>query len=224
MPSGRRRRRAKRSRFGLVLAGRLGDDARPAANWLAAALLAFTIFFYVVVYTMWLKRSTPQNIVIGGAAGALPAGDRLGGGHRRRRARKPHPVPDHLPVDAAAFLGARALQARATTRAAGIPMMPIVAGEPRPGGRSSLYSVLLAPVGRAAGAHRHRRTALRRRGARSSAPSSSGWRVRGRPRCARRRPRWRRRGGSSPFRCSISSLLFAMLLAEAGLGVARPCR
>ena len=41
-------------------------------NWLAAALLAFTIFFYVVVYTMWLKRSTPQNIVIGGAAGALP--------------------------------------------------------------------------------------------------------------------------------------------------------
>ena len=41
-------------------------------NWLAAALLAFTIFFYVVVYTMWLKRSTPQNIVIGGAAGAFP--------------------------------------------------------------------------------------------------------------------------------------------------------
>jgi protoheme IX farnesyltransferase len=41
-------------------------------NWLSAALLAFTIFFYVVVYTVWLKRSTPQNIVIGGAAGALP--------------------------------------------------------------------------------------------------------------------------------------------------------
>ena len=38
----------------------------------AAALLAFTIFFYAVVYTMWLKRSTPQNIVIGGLAGALP--------------------------------------------------------------------------------------------------------------------------------------------------------
>jgi protoheme IX farnesyltransferase len=43
-----------------------------AVNLLAAALLAFTIFFYVVVYTMWLKRSTPQNIVIGGAAGAFP--------------------------------------------------------------------------------------------------------------------------------------------------------
>src|SRR6266851_4096700 len=41
-------------------------------SWLAAALLAFTIFFYVVVYTAWLKRSTPQNIVIGGAAGAFP--------------------------------------------------------------------------------------------------------------------------------------------------------
>src|SRR5271156_5787263 len=41
-------------------------------NVLAAALLAFTIFFYVAIYTVWLKRSTPQNIVIGGAAGALP--------------------------------------------------------------------------------------------------------------------------------------------------------
>ena len=43
-----------------------------ATNLLAAGLLAFTIFFYVVVYSMWLKRSTPQNIVIGGAAGAFP--------------------------------------------------------------------------------------------------------------------------------------------------------
>ncbi len=43
-----------------------------ATNFLAAGLLAFTIFFYAVVYTMWLKRWTPQNIVIGGAAGAFP--------------------------------------------------------------------------------------------------------------------------------------------------------
>ena len=43
-----------------------------AANWVAAGLLAFTIFFYVVIYSMWLKRTTPQNIVIGGAAGAFP--------------------------------------------------------------------------------------------------------------------------------------------------------
>jgi len=43
-----------------------------ASNMVAAALLAFTIFFYLVIYTIWLKRSTPQNIVIGGAAGAFP--------------------------------------------------------------------------------------------------------------------------------------------------------
>ena len=43
-----------------------------ASNWLAAALLAFSIFYYGVIYTMWLKRSTPQNIVIGGGAGAFP--------------------------------------------------------------------------------------------------------------------------------------------------------
>src|SRR6185437_329796 len=43
-----------------------------AANYLAAGLLAFTILFYAVIYTMWLKRWTPQNIVIGGAAGAFP--------------------------------------------------------------------------------------------------------------------------------------------------------
>ena len=43
-----------------------------ALNWVAGGLLAFAIFFYVVIYTMWLKRRTPQNIVIGGAAGAFP--------------------------------------------------------------------------------------------------------------------------------------------------------
>jgi protoheme IX farnesyltransferase len=58
--------------FGLVLAGSAVAVLAIAANVKAAALLAFTIFFYIVVYTMWLKRRTPQNIVIGGAAGALP--------------------------------------------------------------------------------------------------------------------------------------------------------
>ena len=43
-----------------------------ATNWFAAGLLAFTIFFYVVIYTIWLKRITPQNIVIGGAASTFP--------------------------------------------------------------------------------------------------------------------------------------------------------
>src|SRR6516162_10513189 len=58
--------------FGLTLAGFAVVTLGLLVNWVAAALLAFTIFFYVVIYTIWLKRATPQNIVIGGAAGALP--------------------------------------------------------------------------------------------------------------------------------------------------------
>ena len=58
--------------FGLFLAALSVMLMGLALNWVAASLLAFAIFFYVVVYTMWLKRSTPQNIVIGGAAGAFP--------------------------------------------------------------------------------------------------------------------------------------------------------
>src|SRR5690242_15712629 len=58
--------------FGLILAAGAVAVLALAVNLTTAALLALTTFFYVVVYTMWLKRSTPQNIVIGGAAGALP--------------------------------------------------------------------------------------------------------------------------------------------------------
>ena len=58
--------------LGLILAGLAVMMLGLAANWFAAAFLAFTIFFYAVVYTIWLKRWTPQNIVIGGAAGAFP--------------------------------------------------------------------------------------------------------------------------------------------------------
>lgn len=58
--------------FGLALSGIAVVMLALTANMLAAGLLAFTIFFYAVVYSMWLKRSTPQNIVIGGAAGAFP--------------------------------------------------------------------------------------------------------------------------------------------------------
>jgi len=58
--------------FGLVLSLFAVMTMGLAVNLTAAALLAFTIFFYVAVYTMWLKRTTPQNIVIGGAAGAFP--------------------------------------------------------------------------------------------------------------------------------------------------------
>ena len=58
--------------FGLVLACAAVAVLGAATNLVAAGLLAFAILFYVVAYTMWLKRRTPQNIVIGGAAGALP--------------------------------------------------------------------------------------------------------------------------------------------------------
>ena len=58
--------------LGLFLSGLSVLMLGLAANWFSAAFLAFTIFFYAVVYTMWLKRTTPQNIVIGGAAGAFP--------------------------------------------------------------------------------------------------------------------------------------------------------
>lgn len=58
--------------LGLALSGISVVMLSLATNWMAGALLAFTIFFYVVIYSVWLKRATPQNIVIGGAAGAFP--------------------------------------------------------------------------------------------------------------------------------------------------------
>ena len=58
--------------FGIVLSILSVITLGLVTNWVAGGLLAFTIFFYAVIYTMWLKRSTPQNIVIGGAAGAFP--------------------------------------------------------------------------------------------------------------------------------------------------------
>ena len=71
IPSGRVSR-AEALLFGLLLAGAAVVGLAFVANVEAAALLALTIFFYIAVYTAWLKRSTAQNIVIGGAAGALP--------------------------------------------------------------------------------------------------------------------------------------------------------
>ena len=58
--------------FGAVIGAMSVWTLALATNWVAAGLLAFTIFFYLVIYTIWLKRRTPQNIVIGGAAGAFP--------------------------------------------------------------------------------------------------------------------------------------------------------
>tara|TARA_B100000929_G_scaffold155910_1_gene123530 strand:- start:685 stop:1620 length:936 start_codon:yes stop_codon:yes gene_type:complete len=71
LPAGRMNRDAA-LQFGLILSGFSVATMGLAVNWLSAGLLAFSIWFYAVVYTMWLKRATPQNIVIGGAAGAFP--------------------------------------------------------------------------------------------------------------------------------------------------------
>ena len=71
VPSGRIEGREALA-FGLTLSVFSVSILGLAINWTAAFLLAFTIFFYAVVYTIWLKRSTPQNIVIGGASGAFP--------------------------------------------------------------------------------------------------------------------------------------------------------
>ena len=102
--------------FGVMLCVGSVSVMALAVNGTAAALLSLTIAFYVFVYTIWLKRRTPQNIVIGGAAGAFPpmigwaavTGDIGLGGVALFRI--------DLHVDAAAFLGAVALQERATTR------------------------------------------------------------------------------------------------------------
>ena len=108
-----------------------------ATNWLAAALLAVSILFYVLVYTVWLKPRTAQNIVIGGAAGAFPPliGWVAATGHVALAAAAA--VRDHLPVDAAAFLGAVAVRPLGLCRRRN----PDAAGRRRasqtPGGRSS---------------------------------------------------------------------------------------
>jgi len=114
-------------------------------NVAAAALLAFTIFFYVVVYTMWLKRRTPQNIVIGGAAGALPpvigwvaAAGNVG--------------LEPLILFLIIFLWtpphfwALSLNLAGEYSRAGVPMLPVVAGRAETKRQILIYSVLLAVV------------------------------------------------------------------------------
>jgi len=114
------------------------------ANPLAAGLLAFTIFFYAVVYTMWLKRSTPQNIVIGGAAGAFPP---VIGWAAVTGGIEPAPVLMFLVI----FLWtpphfwALALFRNDDYARVGVPMMPVVAGEPSTRRQIWLYTLLLTP-------------------------------------------------------------------------------
>jgi protoheme IX farnesyltransferase len=145
IPSGRLAREEALA-FGLVLAAGSVLTLGLVANWLAAALLAFTIFFYVVVYTMWLKRLTPMNIVIGGVAGALPP--IVGFAAAADSVTLPSIVlfaiifvwtPPHF--------WALALIKSDEYGRAGVPMLPNVAGPDRTRLEILLYSLLLAPVG-----------------------------------------------------------------------------
>jgi protoheme IX farnesyltransferase len=116
------------------------------ANWLAAALLAATIGFYVFVYTMWLKRATPQNIVIGGAAGAVPP---MIGWAAATGSLSLAPVilfliifmwtPPH-------FWALALLRTKDYARV-GVPMLPVVSGPDATRLQMLIYSLILAPLG-----------------------------------------------------------------------------
>ena len=131
--------------FGLFLSGVSVLSLWLFTNWIAAGLLAFTIFFYAVVYTMWLKRSTPQNIVIGGAAGAFPP---MGGWAA---------VTGSVSVESIALFAiiflwtpphfwALALYRCRDYASAGVPMLPVVAGADATRLQILIYSLLLMPV------------------------------------------------------------------------------
>jgi protoheme IX farnesyltransferase len=131
--------------FGLILACSAVAVLALVLNVTAAALLAFAIFFYVVVYTMWLKRSTPQNIVIGGAAGALPPviGWAAASGEI---------ALEPLILFLIVFLWtpphfwALALNRSDEYARAGVPMLPVVAGRAETTRQILIYSILLLPV------------------------------------------------------------------------------
>jgi protoheme IX farnesyltransferase len=132
--------------FGSTLAGFAIVVLGLLVNILAAALLAFTIFFYVAVYTIWLKRLTPQNIVIGGAAGAFPP---MIGWAAATGSLSLEPVllfsiiffwtPPHF--------WALALYRTEDYARAGIPMLPVVAGQASTRRHILLYTLILAPLG-----------------------------------------------------------------------------
>ena len=114
-----------------------------STNWLAGAILAFSIFFYAVVYTVWLKPNTPQNIVIGGAAGAFPP--LLGWAAATGEV-------STLPALLFAIIllwtpphfWALALFVKTDYAAAGVPMLPVTAGARATRNQILLYSLVLA--------------------------------------------------------------------------------
>ena len=145
IPRGRVTAEEARS-FGAVLALGSVTCLGLMANWLAAALLAFTIAFYVFVYTMWLKRTTPQNIVIGGAAGAIPPmiGWAAATGGISLESFVLFLIifvwtPPH-------FWSLALLRTRDYAKA-GIPMLPVVSGPDATRKQILIYSLILAPIG-----------------------------------------------------------------------------
>ena len=132
--------------LGIVLSAGATALMGLAVNWLAAGLLAFTVFFYVVVYTMWLKRRTPQNIVIGGAAGAFPP--MIGWA-----AATGEVTPASAALFAIVFLWtpphfwALALVRADDYARAGVPMLPVAAGARATRRQIAAYALLLLPAG-----------------------------------------------------------------------------
>lgn len=116
-----------------------------ALNWLAAGLLAFASFFYVFIYTVWLKRRTPQNIVIGGAAGAFPP---MIGWAAVTGSLDVFPVVLFLIIFfwTPPHFWALALYKNTDYQKAKIPMLPVVAGARRTKIEMLIYTLILAPL------------------------------------------------------------------------------
>jgi protoheme IX farnesyltransferase len=134
--------------FGMTLAVGSVAVLGLVANWLAAGLLAFTIFFYVAIYTAWLKRSTPQNIVIGGAAGAFPP---MIGWAAATGAIGIESVLMFLIIFfwTPPHFWALSLWRSQDYARAGIPMLPVVAGAAETRRQILIYSLALLPIGAA---------------------------------------------------------------------------
>jgi protoheme IX farnesyltransferase len=134
--------------FGLTLAIGSVVVLGLLVDWLAALLLAFTIFFYIVIYTMWLKRLTPQNIVIGGAAGAFPP---MIGWAAATGSVGIEPVLLFLLVFfwTPPHFWALSLNRTEDYARARIPMLPVVAGAAETRRQILLYSLSLVPIGAA---------------------------------------------------------------------------
>ena len=132
--------------FGLTLAGFAVVVLGLLVNALAAALLAFTIFFYIAIYTVGLKRSTPQNIVIGGVAGAFPP---MIGWTAVTGSLSLEPVLLFLIIFmwTPPHFWALALYRTEDYARAGIPMLPVVAGDRSTRRHIMLYTLILVPLG-----------------------------------------------------------------------------